>query len=311
MKKLILIFYLVGLTSLSFADTKLSALTADTTAQSTDLLYKVDNPSGTPFSRSISVRNLLSQVAVSSFQVSGVSSGTYGSATQVSSITVNSQGIITGAANVTISISTTNMNASGASANTFLRADNTWTTPVGYTLEPATVTARMDSGMTSSTFTVNIGGSRVAVFTSTGSSVRGNLNNSVGNNFDIGYSSECVGPETGFSASSAYQDFCYVVISSGDWMFTGFFYFENGGASVTKIAGGITTETGNNCALCIGGNNYFEGPPTTSSYQSTAVIPNYHRNDLTNGTTFYLKGYSTYTGGPPFLRSRITAIRIR
>jgi hypothetical protein len=73
-----------------------------------------------------------SSVRASSFPVSGVTAGTYGSATQVSSITFNDQGQATKATNVTISISTTNLNATGtASATTFLRGDNSWSSPAG------------------------------------------------------------------------------------------------------------------------------------------------------------------------------------
>jgi len=80
----------------------------------------------------VAAGSLGSSVLASSFPVSGVTSGTYGSATQVSSITVNSQGIVTRATNISILISTTNMNASGtASATTFLRGDNTWSSPAG------------------------------------------------------------------------------------------------------------------------------------------------------------------------------------
>lgn len=71
-------------------------------------------------------------VLASSLTATGATPGTYGSATQVSSFTVDAQGRVSGAANVAISISTTNLNATGtASATTFLRGDNTWATPAG------------------------------------------------------------------------------------------------------------------------------------------------------------------------------------
>lgn len=59
MKKLFLyLFILTSSYTWVYADSKLTALTQDTTAQSTDLIYKVDDPTGTPLSRSISLGNL-------------------------------------------------------------------------------------------------------------------------------------------------------------------------------------------------------------------------------------------------------------
>lgn len=47
------------------ADSKLSTLTQDTTAQSTDLMYKVDDPSGTPTSRAITFGNVITSLHLS------------------------------------------------------------------------------------------------------------------------------------------------------------------------------------------------------------------------------------------------------
>ncbi len=121
MKKLL--FLLLFLPATSWSDSKLTALTADTTAQAGDLLYKVDSPGGTPTSRSITLTNLLSQVSVSSLTATGVTAGTYGSATQVSSVTLNAQGQVTGAANVTISLTNSNLQ-SGTYSNVTVPAAN-------------------------------------------------------------------------------------------------------------------------------------------------------------------------------------------
>lgn len=93
MKKII--YFLCFLPSLAFADSKLTALTVDTTAQAADLIYKVDSPGGTPYSRSITLGNALGQVAVSSFAASGVTAGSYTN----SNVTINAQGIVTVASN--------------------------------------------------------------------------------------------------------------------------------------------------------------------------------------------------------------------
>jgi len=77
MRKLILplLFLFCGS---AYADSKLSALTADTTTQASDLFYKVDSPGGTPVSRSISASSLFSSFAVSSFTVSVTTQGNSG-----------------------------------------------------------------------------------------------------------------------------------------------------------------------------------------------------------------------------------------
>lgn len=71
-------------------------------------------------------------VVASSLTATPILPGTYGTATQVASFTVLSDGRIYQATNTAILISTTGMNASGtASATTFLRGDNTWSSPAG------------------------------------------------------------------------------------------------------------------------------------------------------------------------------------
>jgi len=229
LKKLFLIKigFLILLPTIGYADSKLTALTQDTTAQSTDLIYKVDNPSGSPSSRSIALKDLFTQVAVSSlnatgvvggnygsatqvttyivnndgrltsssntvisltnsnlqsgtysnitipaanvasgalnssvlvssFPVNGVTAGTYGSASQVSSVTINAQGLVSSATNVSISISTSNLNATGANGSNFLKSDNTWATPSGgsgASVYNATATAGFPYGASFSTIT--------------------------------------------------------------------------------------------------------------------------------------------------------------
>lgn len=74
---------MLGMAHGAFADSKLTALTQDTTAAATDLLYKVDDPSGTPLSRSIDVSDLFnSQTPGSDTQIifnnGGVASGDAG-----------------------------------------------------------------------------------------------------------------------------------------------------------------------------------------------------------------------------------------
>lgn len=108
-----------------YADTKLSALTADTTAQSTDIFYKVDSPAGTPVSRSISFGNLLN---------AGATNFVSASANYVSSVTANaSLNIMTGGTSgstVTLSVNVSSISlpnsgiTSGSYTNTNLTVDS-------------------------------------------------------------------------------------------------------------------------------------------------------------------------------------------
>lgn len=150
MKKLLLIgLTFLGFNSLVCADSKLSALTQDTTAQAGDLLYKVDNPSGTPSSRSISVTNLFGAVAVSSLSTTGVVAGTYGSATQVSTFTVNAQGRISSAGNTTISLTNSNLQV-GSYSNVTVPAANVAAGSLGASVLASSYTA---TGVTAASYT--------------------------------------------------------------------------------------------------------------------------------------------------------------
>src|SRR4051812_15544447 len=95
MKKIILTLALILGTGIVYADSNLQSLTADTTAQAGDLLYKANTPGFT--SRSITVGNLFSQVAVSSLSATGITPATYTNAT----VTFNAQGRATSASNGT------------------------------------------------------------------------------------------------------------------------------------------------------------------------------------------------------------------
>ncbi len=82
-----------------------------------------------------------------------VGAGNYGSATSVPTFTVNAQGQLTSAANVTISIPVSDINATGtANSTTYLRGDGTWSTVSGGS---GTVTS-VTSGNLSPIFTSSV-----------------------------------------------------------------------------------------------------------------------------------------------------------
>lgn len=74
MKKLILLLFLFS-PSFAFADSKVTALSEDTTPTSDDLLYMVNDPSGTPASRKATVGNLLN--SATNYLVKSSATATY------------------------------------------------------------------------------------------------------------------------------------------------------------------------------------------------------------------------------------------
>lgn len=85
----ILLLILMLLTSNAYADSKVTALTEDTTPSGTDITYSVKNPSGSPLSRKVQYKNIFQSVGNLSVDGTNIGIGTINPGTHIFSLNGN------------------------------------------------------------------------------------------------------------------------------------------------------------------------------------------------------------------------------
>jgi hypothetical protein len=146
------------------------------------------------------------------------------------------------------------------------------------------------------------------VVTSTRTQIPGSTSVDQRQPWEMWASSKCLGAETQFSSTGQYQDFCSISLDPGLYFITAMYYGENGGGTNTQFAGAISKDSGNSCSDCTGGDNYIEtSGPVSGAHQETLTL--FFSTGIATTTRFYLKGYMSYSGAAPYLRSSITAYK--
>lgn len=132
-----------------------------------------------------------------------------------------------------------------------------------------------------------------------------------------GYVGEYVSSLAGFSnapTSTQYGDLTTISLSAGDWDVSMIGKWTRNGATWSYADILIATAgAGNNPADLVSGDNTdaFAFASTATAIEDFVQVVPPRRYSISATTTFYFKYSATYTGGPPRLRGRITARRVR
>ena len=111
------------------------------------------------------------------------------------------------------------------------------------------------------------------------------------------------------SASSSFSDITSISLTAGDWDVTLFMTVNSTNVgSVAYVAVGISSTPGNNAA---GLANYSTLASSNLVGSPTVLIIPALRVTISTTTTYYAKGYSSYSGTTPYYAGRLSARRVR
>lgn len=146
--------------------------------------------------------------------------------------------------------------------------------------------------------------------TNTNAIIRGTQTNDNAAAGYVGEYIECLqSTNLAFPTTNQYGDLCSVTLTAGDWDLTGTMYAITNGATVTQIALGLSTTSGNSSSGITFGINGVETAPTTAT--GTSVTIPVYRVSVSGNTTYYLKYLAQYTVATPQGRGRLSARRMR
>lgn len=114
---------------------------------------------------------------------------------------------------------------------------------------------------------------------------------------------------TNFATSSQYGDLTSKTLTAGEWLIDIVIDVTGNGAVFTDDRFGLGTVSGNDGTGLQNGDTASHVGSLLGGFSGDCIAGIHVQ--LTGSTTYYLKYYATYTGGPPQATGRITALRIR
>lgn len=147
-------------------------------------------------------------------------------------------------------------------------------------------------------------------FGTSGNGIVGSVLNDNTNGANIGYQASTASANaTPYGGSGVWTDLVSTSIPPGDYFISLMEESVANGATVTGVAAGISTTSGNSATGLVGGDNRTDGTGPTSAAFYGLAIPMYHIN-ITSQTTYYMKVLSTYSAATPTVYGRLTIYRI-
>lgn len=137
-----------------------------------------------------------------------------------------------------------------------------------------------------------------------------NDNASAGN---MGEYIESVISTINFPSSNVVGDATSISLTAGDWDIAAFYMINRNGATVTNMATGVTTTSGNSTTGRVYGSNWVDTDPSVSlAYDNFGIMISSIRASLSGTTTYYMKYQAGYSAATPRLfGARLSARRMR
>ena len=109
--------------------------------------------------------------------------------------------------------------------------------------------------------------------------------------------------------NNQYYDVVSINIPPGKWLVVGYITVNANGATVTDMAMGLGTASGNSAAGLTRANS-TQGCLATSAYDCSVALPP-HTVAVSSLTTYYLKGYSAHSVATPRAVGAVVAVRLQ
>lgn len=201
-------------------------------------------------------------------------------------------------------------------ATTISVADGAAATPsISFTSDPDTGIYRIGTNSigvaTNGTLWLSINSSGQVSLLGPGNPVKGTITNDAA---ATGYMGEYVESKsasaTNFPTTGTFGDAGSISLTAGDWDVSFLIQTLANGATVTTIAIGISSTSGNSSSGLAAGENQTIVSPPTSTTDSGGSIPSF-RVTLASTTTIYAKIFATFSVATPQYKYRISARRVR
>lgn len=115
---------------------------------------------------------------------------------------------------------------------------------------------------------------------------------------------------TNVATSTQYKDFQSIALTAGDWDVMGRVRIIANGGTISGACGFfIGTVAGNNITGLSDADNYADF--NNGAFTSISLSVDQYRVSISSNTTYYIKGFATYSAGTPQFNTRISARRVR